>query len=214
MRVKTKNLALVFIPLLALIVIIYQVYLLKQRLSPLPNFDVVVKEKIYRSGQIKPEAIEKLAEDYRIKTIICLRGAENRDVSSSAKKFGINVIGVKMKKGETPDMKQTELVLKILTETPVSYEDYKNIIQQWPAPRNTPVRFPPPFLIHCQRGKDRTGFVVAIYRICFQGWSVEKASEEMREHYHLWLVNSPKFLGALKKIVPEQYCPEIYSEYH
>ena len=40
---------------------------------------------------------------------------------------------------------------------------------------------PRPLLIHCQHGADRTGAVVAAYRIVFQNWTPEEAIGEM-EH--------------------------------
>nr|HNI57084.1 protein-tyrosine-phosphatase [Elusimicrobiota bacterium] len=33
--------------------------------------------------------------------------------------------------------------------------------------------------VHCQHGSDRTGTMVAIYRIAVQGWSKESALDEM-----------------------------------
>jgi tyrosine-protein phosphatase SIW14 len=42
-----------------------------------------------------------------------------------------------------------------------------------------------PLLIHCQHGADRTGAMVALYRVLFQGWTPEKAVLEMnRGGYH------------------------------
>lgn len=38
---------------------------------------------------------------------------------------------------------------------------------------------PKPLLIHCWHGSDRTGTVVAAFRIVFNGWEVETAIEEM-----------------------------------
>lgn len=35
-------------------------------------------------------------------------------------------------------------------------------------------------LIHCKHGSDRTGLVVAMYRIIVQGWSREEAINEMK----------------------------------
>lgn len=35
-------------------------------------------------------------------------------------------------------------------------------------------------LVHCHHGSDRTGGVIAIYRIVFQGWTKEDAIEEMK----------------------------------
>jgi protein tyrosine/serine phosphatase len=36
-----------------------------------------------------------------------------------------------------------------------------------------------PVLVHCQHGSDRTGTMVAIYRIAYEGWTKEQAIEEM-----------------------------------
>jgi protein tyrosine phosphatase (PTP) superfamily phosphohydrolase (DUF442 family) len=47
-----------------------------------------------------------------------------------------------------------------------------------------------PLLIHCQHGADRTGAMVALYRVVVQGWTAEKAVEEMTKggyhHSTLW----------------------------
>ncbi|MDR2982954.1 MAG: tyrosine-protein phosphatase [Puniceicoccales bacterium] len=40
---------------------------------------------------------------------------------------------------------------------------------------------PKPALIHCWHGSDRTGFIVAGYRIIYQGWSKEEAIRELRQ---------------------------------
>ncbi len=36
-----------------------------------------------------------------------------------------------------------------------------------------------PVLVHCQHGSDRTGTMVAIYRITFEGWTKAQATDEM-----------------------------------
>lgn len=37
-----------------------------------------------------------------------------------------------------------------------------------------------PLLVHCWHGSDRTGAVVASYRIVFQGWTKEQALDELK----------------------------------
>jgi len=37
-----------------------------------------------------------------------------------------------------------------------------------------------PVLIHCYHGADRTGLIAGMYRIIYQGWTVEQAKNEMR----------------------------------
>jgi protein tyrosine/serine phosphatase len=47
-----------------------------------------------------------------------------------------------------------------------------------------------PLFVHCQHGADRTGMMMAIYRIVVQGWSKDDAIQEMTEggfgYHSLW----------------------------
>jgi protein tyrosine/serine phosphatase len=36
--------------------------------------------------------------------------------------------------------------------------------------------------VHCRRGKDRTGTVIACYRVQHDGWDNQKALQEARQH--------------------------------
>ena len=58
-----------------------------------------------------------------------------------------------------------------------------------------------PVLVHCLHGSDRTGTVVAAYRMVFQNWSKEKAINELKYggygfHYALF-PNIPELLQRL-----------------
>jgi protein tyrosine/serine phosphatase len=39
----------------------------------------------------------------------------------------------------------------------------------------------PPILLHCQHGADRTGLMMAMYRIVEQGWTKEAALDELKQ---------------------------------
>lgn len=54
-----------------------------------------------------------------------------------------------------------------------------------------------PVLVHCQHGADRTGLMIAMYRIVEQGWSRENAAAEMLGGgygFHSIWKNIPDFL--------------------
>jgi tyrosine-protein phosphatase SIW14 len=47
-----------------------------------------------------------------------------------------------------------------------------------------------PVFIHCQRGADRTGVMIAFYRIAVQKWSADRAYKEAREIGMRWWYRS------------------------
>lgn len=72
-----------------------------------------------------------------------------------------------------------------------------------------------PVLVHCLHGSDRTGLVVAMYRIVCQGWSKQQAIAEMENGgygFHEFFSNIPEFIEAadvesLRKTVRGAACP-------
>jgi protein tyrosine/serine phosphatase len=57
-----------------------------------------------------------------------------------------------------------------------------------------------PFLVHCLHGADRTGTMIAIYRMAIQNWPKDAAIKEMREggyNYHTVWTNLIKYLNKL-----------------
>ena len=57
-----------------------------------------------------------------------------------------------------------------------------------------------PVLVHCQHGADRTGALIAVYRIAVQGWSKAEAIREMTEGgfgFHQIWGNLPKWIQQL-----------------
>jgi len=61
-----------------------------------------------------------------------------------------------------------------------------------------------PVLVHCQHGADRTGVMVAAYRVVVQGWSKDDAIREMQRggyNYHAAWVNLP---GVIRRMDVER----------
>jgi protein tyrosine/serine phosphatase len=57
-----------------------------------------------------------------------------------------------------------------------------------------------PILVHCQHGADRTGTMIAVYRMAVQGWTKEEAIKEMTTGdfgYHTVWRNLIRYLKAL-----------------
>ncbi len=57
-----------------------------------------------------------------------------------------------------------------------------------------------PVLVHCQHGADRTGTMIALYRVVMQGWTKEEAIREMTEGgfgFHEVWSNLPEWIQDL-----------------
>ena len=133
-------------------------------LKQLPNFHEV-NPTLYRGGQPAAGGLQQLA-DLRIKTIVNLRG-EGEGVSkeeAEARALGLRFFHVPFERSGRPRDADVKLVLSII---------------------NTP-EYQPVF-VHCKRGSDRTGTIIAIYRITHDGWTSEQAKAEANRYgMHLW----------------------------
>lgn len=122
---------------------------------PIHNFHRV-NELLYRGGQPDLKDLKRL-KDLGIKTIVNLRGAgEGSDKEErEAHALGLQYINIPMSGLRRP--------------TPDSISRALDLIS---SPDTQPV------FVHCARGSDRTGTVVAVYRIKHDGWTAKKAIEE------------------------------------
>ncbi len=107
---------------------------------------------VYRAEQPEEKDIPDLKK-LKIKTLLNLR--EYHEDDAAFQKNGFSLIHHKMSAGSA-SVEDLIIALKLLHKAPK------------------------PVLIHCWHGSDRTGFVVAGYRIIFQKWTQEAAIEELR----------------------------------
>jgi tyrosine-protein phosphatase SIW14 len=125
----------------------------------LPNFHRV-DENLYRGGQPKTGGLKKLAE-LGIKTIINLRGDsdDTRAEGREALRLGMRYFSIPMSPAGRPTDEQVRRAIEIIKEKEKG-----------------------PVFVHCRRGSDRTGAIVAIYRIEKDGWTAERAIEEANRY--------------------------------
>jgi tyrosine-protein phosphatase SIW14 len=121
----------------------------------LPNFHKV-DEHVYRGAQPTPEGFRNLAS-LGIKTIVDLRGPEHSEAAEKkiVEADGMRYVGIPMRGMTTPTDRQISDALKLMND-----------------PASGPV------FIHCRRGADRTGAVIACYRISHDHWDAARAQDE------------------------------------
>jgi tyrosine-protein phosphatase SIW14 len=128
------------------------------RLFALPGLSRVgrVAAGIYRGAMPRPEGYATLAK-MGVRSVINLRSRNEEKEQVEA--HGMRSFGVPMSAfGE------------------VNPERVRKAVALMADPANQPV------FVHCQQGRDRTGVVVAVYRMEVDGWSREKAEEEMQAY--------------------------------
>ena len=123
--------------------------------AELPRFQQV-SEKLYRSGQPRDGGLIRLRE-LGINTIINLRGAskQTRAEGAEARALGFNYYNVALPNWGRPQDGRVARVLDLIA-----------------APESGKV------LVHCKDGVDRTGTIVAIYRMTHEGWTSNQALAE------------------------------------
>ena len=129
----------------------------------LPNF-LQVNASFYRGAQPTEAGVKQLAK-MGVKTIIDLRGEDEkaRNEEIWARNAGIKFINVSLGNWFEPKT-----------------GDIERIIKDIDAPENQPV------FIHCKRGADRTGTVVAVYRISHDNWTAKQAISEAKRFDFGW----------------------------
>lgn len=128
------------------------------------RFGVVIPGQLYRSGQISKWVQEDQWNAYGIRAVIDLNGIEPTDLDQKheierTKELGLEHRRFPLRGDGTGDV--------------VRYADAIEAIVKFQK-SNVPV------LVHCSAGAQRTGGVVATYRVLVQGWSTDDALDEMQ----------------------------------
>lgn len=136
------------------------------------NFDVVTPW-FYRGGQPGKDGLLALA-DLGIKTIVCLRWSNKMIASERAavEQLGMNFVSIPLNYWTMP--------------SPRHLDEFFELIQD-PATR--------PVFLHCFHGADRTGLMVAMYRITHENWDFGRAYAEMKARgFHRFRIRNFKWV--------------------
>jgi protein tyrosine/serine phosphatase len=128
-----------------------------------PNFQAV-NEHVLRGGQPSEEGFRNLAAR-GVKTIVDLRKRDGRSKSEEklVNSLGMRYVNIAMKGMHTPSDEQIRRALMVLKDDSAA-----------------------PVFVHCRRGADRTGAVVACYRVQHDNWDNPKALHEARGYGMSW----------------------------
>lgn len=132
-----------------------------------------VDEDLYRSEQ--PHSVEmKKLSGFGIKTILNLRNTRNDIREAKATNLNLNHVPINTWR--------------------ISYDDLvRSMIMIGQAKK--------PVLVHCLHGSDRTGAVVAVYRIVDRGWTKKETIEELKQggygYHQKWFPNIIQLIASL-----------------
>jgi tyrosine-protein phosphatase SIW14 len=128
-----------------------------------PNFHQL-NNNVYRGAQPSDQGLQNLAH-IGIKTVIDLResGGRSEKERRIVEGAGMRYISIPMSGHSAPSDQEVTRILTIFTD-----------------PTSGPV------FIHCRRGADRTGTVIACYRISHDHWGNQQALEEAKANGMSW----------------------------
>jgi tyrosine-protein phosphatase SIW14 len=137
------------------------------------DYAALVAPGLYRGGVPDKEGVAWLKEN-GIRTVVNLRHYHGEGEGELVRAAGMNYVRIPLESTDSPAPEQIAAFLETVSD-----------------PANQPV------YVHCLHGVDRTGAMIAAYRIQVQGWKNSEALAEM-EHFgaHGILRDLRKFVGA------------------
>jgi protein tyrosine/serine phosphatase len=127
------------------------------------NFGVVEEGKIFRSGYLEPWPLERMVRKHDLETVVTLtsdNGPNDLREGETLERLGVDLVRYSMPGSGCADFDLLEEAAGIVAETTRH-----------------------PLLVHCSAGSNRTGAVVAVWRVVHEGWSLEQAFEEIAQFH-------------------------------
>ena len=145
----------------------------------------------------QPVELKHSRNFFRVSGDVYRSAQPDEDGMRACEQFGIRtVVNLRARHSDTDEARGTNLVLvHIPTKTRAVSSD-ETVIAALRAIRNAEK----PVLVHCMHGADRTGLVIAMYRIIEQDWTREEALDELRNGgfgFHSIWKHIPEYLENL-----------------
>ncbi len=134
------------------------------------RFGVVVPGEIYRSGKLTTAALNKVVRKYDIKTIVDL-GAWVEDTPANRR-------ANQREQHAAEALGAERHVFQLIGDATGDPNDYADALRLVLDPANHPV------LVHCGAGTERTGCLIAMYRMHAEGMSLDEAYAEAERAGH------------------------------
>jgi len=135
---------------------------------------------IYRSGQLSRHLVKRMLQSHQIRTVVDLTFDDPDDRNHSAELAAISELGIERR------------LCPLLSDGTGDVHVYAQAV----AAVAEAARQGKPVLVHCAAGTQRTGGVVALYRLLIEGRSPEFVIQELRR-YKYDPRRSPKLLNYL-----------------
>lgn len=143
------------------------------------NFGMI-NANYYRGAQPKGQDYSDLAA-LGVKTVIDLTDDDGEAVEQAmVKKAGMQPFKIPMNTHRPPTTEQLSTFLKIVND-----------------PANQPV------FVHCVGGKHRTGVMTAAYRMTMEGWTSDRAFDEMKRYKFGAAFMHPEFKQYVYNFKPQ-----------
>jgi protein tyrosine/serine phosphatase len=168
LRARRRRIAIALVAMLAggLLALNHrQVTALRDRFVP-KRWGVVEEGKIYRSGQLSRHLVKQMLQANRIQVVVDLTWDDPNEPNHVAEVAATAELGIERR------------LCPLLSDGTGDVHIYARAVSEVAAA----AREGKTVLVHCAAGAQRTGGVVALYRLLVQGKSPEFALAEMRKY--------------------------------
>jgi len=125
------------------------------------RFATVVEGRLYRSGEVTPAQLNRIARNYGVKRVLSLLDAHAPVTTAehaAATRLGIEWHNIPLPGDGASTPAERHRILELLADPNA-----------------------PPMLVHCAAGTNRTGLAVGLYRLHCQHWPLEQVLAELRQ---------------------------------